>query len=289
MIIKKQYNINGEKVYIALTCILLVIISVFKLSYVNREFFVTDYSVYVFLFMPFLLYKALADMKDDMTRMSFNWICVIPMSMYLYRKQFDVLITYSIMGMLSTFLAMNRKQLSISRFLSVSSGFVMLNLVSIYGVGRRLVYNSINEGYIYYCVHNIIKNAKMFGFSEASEGYYNMLEIMPMRVMNRYFIAKNIVQYGIIPVLAIMFTIVAALSAIAYTGYKKGRYFSMMAAVTINIQIICYFLSNIGILENSVYEIIFHGNPTYSVCVLALVCIMFVSKTAPAQKPLRSR
>lgn len=48
----------------------------------------------------------------------------------------------------------------------------------------------------------------------------------------------------------------------------------MMAAATINIRIICYFLANIGILENCEYEIICHRNIMYTLCVLALIFIM---------------
>lgn len=211
-------------------------------------------------------------MDDASMRMCFNWICVVPMSMYLYRRQFDVLFTYSIMGMFITFLAGNRRKGRIAQTLGVGSGFIFLNIVSVYFTLRQPLFDGAD--YKRYCTYNILKNAKMFGFSQGAEEYLNMLGNMPIKLFNKYFIAQNIVSHGIVPVFLAVLIIVAALSAAICVNYRKRRYFPMMAAATITIQITCYFLANIGALENCVYEIIFHGNIMYTLCVLALIFIM---------------
>lgn len=263
---------NIKKSYISLSCILLVIISVFKLTYINREYFGADYSVYALLFMPFLYNKVLDNTDDASMKMCFNWICVVPMSMYLYRRQLDVLFTYSIMGLLITFLAGNRRKGRIAETLGVGSGFIFLNIVSLYFTLSQPLLDGAD--YKRYCAYNILKNAKMFGFSRNAEEYLNMLGNMPLKLNNKYFIAQNIVSHGIVPVLLIVLLIIAALSAAICVSYRKRRYFPMMAAATITIQIICYFLANIGGFENCVYEIIFQGNIMYTLCVLALIFIM---------------
>ncbi len=270
--IKNKKGTVTQKFYISLSCILWVIISVFKLTYINREYFGADYSVYALLFMPFLYYKVLDCMDDNAMRMSFNWICVVPMSMYLYRRQLDVLFTYSIMGMLATFLAVNKRKIRVGETLSAGSGFIFLNIMSIYFTLSQPLLDGAN--YKRYCAYNILKNAKMFGFSQNANEYLNMLGNMPLKLSNKYFIAQNIVSHGIVPVFLVVLIIVAALSAVIFVSYRRKRYFSVMAAAAINIQIICYFLSNVGVFENCVYEIIFNGNTVYTLCVLVLIFIM---------------
>ena len=101
----KIYNKN-KKMYMLLFFAMIVVLLVFKIIYIRREYIYlnTDYSVYVVMFMPFAIYYALKYVDNITSATALNWLCTVPMSMYLYQsvylrfKQFDMLIVYSLMG-----------------------------------------------------------------------------------------------------------------------------------------------------------------------------------------------
>lgn len=87
---------------------MIIVLSVFKIIYIRREYLylATDYSVYILIFMPFVISYALKHTGNISGAISLNWLCTIPMSMYLYQsmylrfKQFDILLVYSLMGIM---------------------------------------------------------------------------------------------------------------------------------------------------------------------------------------------
>ena len=91
--------------YMLLFFAMIVVLLVFKIIYIRREYIYlnTDYSVYVVMFMPFAIYYALKYVDNITSATALNWLCTVPMSMYLYQsmylrfKQFDMLIVYSLM------------------------------------------------------------------------------------------------------------------------------------------------------------------------------------------------
>lgn len=274
MIARRQNFMKSEKIYMTVVFVLLSAILVFKLSYINREYFGADYSVYALLFLPLFIYKVLDGMSSPSARTAFTWICAVPMSIYLYRKQYDVLITYSAVGMLTVFFTMKKDGKDVIKFIYGASAYLMLGIASLCGVIGRYVTGSINDEYMSVLAHNIIKNAEMFGASEALNGYCDILNSGVMRMDAKYFMAANIVKHGIVPVLSIALLIIAALCAAVFILHKKGRDISVAAACTLAVQVLCYILLNTGILGSSVYEMVFyHGNRIYSACEVILLCI----------------
>lgn len=274
MIARRQNFMKSEKIYMTVVFVLLSAILVFKLSYINREYFGADYSVYALLFLPLFIYKVLDGMSSSSARMAFTWICAVPMSIYLYRKQYDVVITYSAVGMLTVFFTMKKDGKDVIKFIYGASAYLMLGIASLCGVIGRYVTGSINDEYMSVLAHNIIKNAEMFGASEALNGYGDILNSGVMRMDAKYFMAANIVKHGIVPVLSIALLIIAALCAAVFILHKKGRDISVAAACTLAVQVLCYILLNTGILGSSVYEMVFyHGNRIYSACEVILLCI----------------
>ena len=274
MIIRRQNYMKSEKVYMAVVFVLLSAVLVFKLSYINREYFGADYSVFALLFLPLFIYKVLDCMSSLSAKAAFTWICAVPMSIFLYRKQYDVVMTYSVVGMLTVFFTRKKDRNNILKFICGASAYLMLIIALLCGVLGRYVTGRINDEYMSVLARNIIKNASLFGASESLRDNYDMLNSGVIRMDAKYFMAANIVKHGSVPVLGIALLIIAALCAAVFILHKKGRDISAAAACTLAVQVLCYVLLNMGILGSSVYEMVFyHGNRIYSACEVILLCI----------------
>ena len=107
--------------YMLLFFAMIVVLLVFKIIYIRREYIYlnTDYSVYVVMFMPFAIYYALKYVDNITSATALNWLCTVPMSMYLYQsvyfrfKQFDMLIVYSLMGIFINLIVFKKTETSV--------------------------------------------------------------------------------------------------------------------------------------------------------------------------------
>ena len=275
---------KNEKIFIVMTFALLCFISIFKLSYINREYFGADYSVFVLLFVPFFIYMAFENMNSISTKISFAWICVVPMSVWLYRKQFDVLITYSLAGMLAGFLSIRRERRSFVRVMSVDSAFMLLNLVAIGGIFGRFFDGAAERELAPELVREIIARAKMFGFSEASKEAFDVLNNFTARTEGKYFWAVNVMCHGIAAAVAVTALTFVLLIGVMLVAHKKEKYLTMLAALIFISQLFCHILSNTGILGYTVYEMIFcDGNRIYTLSELLLLGIMILGMFVPTK------
>ena len=104
----ENYGGRSKKIYMIVLFAMIIVLSVFKIIYIRREYLylATDYRVYILIFMPFVIFYALKHTGNISGAISLNWLCTIPMSMYLYQsmylrfKQFDILLVYSLMGIM---------------------------------------------------------------------------------------------------------------------------------------------------------------------------------------------
>ena len=273
-----KINNQNKKIYMFLFFVMIVMLFVFKIIYIRREYIDlnTDYSVYVVMFMPFAIFYALKYMNNITSAAGLNWLCTVPMSMYLYQsiylrfKQFDMLIVYSLMGIFINLIVF--KKAKMKQFILAVSGYVMLNILTLAGVVKELV-NAVNgRNYEQCLVINIIKNAKCFKASADSQQYLDALSYLPGKSMRQYFVAEKITQYGLLNVLFVFILIVGALAILLYKNYKRNNEVSLIATAIMIIQSVCFLFVNLGILRGSVYEIpFFKENILYSVCQLLLL------------------
>ena len=273
-----KINNHNKKMYMLLLFTMIVMLLVFKIIYIRREYvdLNTDYSVYVVMFMPFAIFYALKYMDNITSAAALNWLCTVPMSIYLYQsmylrfKQFDMLIVYSLMGIFINLIVF--KKVKLKDFILAVSGYIMLNILTLAGAVRELV-NAVNgRNYEQCLVMNIIKNVKGFKASAASQQYLDALLYLPGKNLRQYFIAEKITQYGLLSVIFVFILIVGVLAVLLYKNYKRNNVAALIATAIMIIQSVCFLFVNLGILRGSVYEIpFFKENIVYSVCQLLLL------------------
>lgn len=226
---------------------MIVVLLVFKIIYIRREYIYlnTDYSVYVVMFMPFAIYYALKYVDNITSATALNWLCTVPMSMYLYQsmylrfKQFDMLIVYSLMGIFINLIVF--KKVKLKEFILAVSGYIMLSILTLAGAVRELV-NAVNgRNYEQCLVMNIIKNAKGFKASAESQQYLDALLYLPGKNLRQYFIAEKITQYGLLNVLFVFILIVGVLAVLLYKNYKRNNEVSLIATAIMIIQSVCFY------------------------------------------------
>ena len=255
--------------------ITIILVSIFKLVYIQREFHGTDYSVYVISAIPFLLYFSLQTISDISSLISINWICTIPMCIYLYQsiyltpKQWDLLIVYSIMGIVVNLLALKKLHIK-DLFLSIF-GFIMLLTITVVGIIFQFVTGIKGTYYELYCTICVLKYSKMFSTSNTSSQYLEKLFIFPDNGKKQYFIAEKICQYGMAYVVIIFVLILCVLAVLLINNYKKNKTLAFIANLILILQSVCYFLSNIGLFKGSVFELPFTNNIVYSLYQLVLL------------------
>ena len=118
---------------------MIVVLLVFKIIYIRREYIYlnTDYGVYVVMFMPFAIYYALKYVDNITSATALNWLCTVPMSMYLYQsvylrfKQFDMLTVYSLMGIFINLIVFKKTEMK--EFILAVSGYIMLSILTLAG------------------------------------------------------------------------------------------------------------------------------------------------------------
>ena len=260
--------------------IMIFTLSIFKLIYIKKEYLYlsTDYSVYVLIFMPFVIFYALKDVCDISSAVSLNWICTIPMSMYLYQsthfyfKQYDILIVYSVMGIFVNLIVF--KKAGIKEFILAVSGYIMLNILTVAGVVKEFVFGINGNNYEQYCVINILKNSDWFTASDNSGQYLDMLFSFSAQDRKKYFIAEKAAQYGIANVVIVFLLIVCAFILLLIKNYRKNNEAALIATGIMLMQSICFFLVNMGIVRGTVYEIpLLKKNIVYSICQLSLSAV----------------
>lgn len=226
---------------------MIVVLLVFKIIYIRREYIYlnTDYSVYVVMFMPFAIYYALKYVDNIASATALNWLCTVPMSMYLYQsvylrfKQFDMLIVYSLMGIFINLIVFKKTEMK--EFIMAVSGYIMLSILTLAGAVRELV-NAVNgRNYEQCLVINIIKNAKGFKASADSQQYLDALLYLPGKNLRQYFIAEKITQYGLLNVLFVFILIVGVLAVLLYKNYKRNNEVSLIATAIMIIQSVCFY------------------------------------------------
>lgn len=277
-LLEMKINNQNKKMYMLLIFAMIVMLFVFKIIYIRREYIYlsTDYSVYVVMFMPFAIFYALKYVDNITSATALNWLCTVPMSMYLYQsmylrfKQFDMLIVYSLMGIFINLIVFKKAEMK--KFILAVSGYIMLSILTLVGAVKELV-NAVNgRNYEQCLVINIIKNAKCFKASADSQQYLDALLYLPDKNLRQYFIAEKITQYELLNVLFVFILIVGVLALLLYKNFKRNNEVSLIATAIMIIQSVCFLLVNLGILRGSVYEIpFFKENTVYSVCQLLLL------------------
>ena len=277
-LLEMKINNQNKKMYMLLLFTMIVMLLVFKIIYIRREYvdLNTDYSVYVVMFMPFVIFYALKYMDNITSAAALNWLCTVPMSIYLYQsmylrfKQFDMLIVYSLMGIFINLIVF--KKAKMKEFILSISGYIMLNILTIAGAVRELVNAVTGRNYEQCLVMNIIKNAKCFKASAASQQYLDALFYLPGKSLRQYFVAEKITQYGLLSVIFVFILIVGVMAVLLYKNYKRNNEVSLIATAIMIIQSVCFLFVNLGILRGSVYEIpLLKENIVYSVCLLLLL------------------
>ena len=277
-LLEMKINNQNKKMYMLLLFAMIVMLLVFKIIYIRREYvdLNTDYSVYVVMFMPFVIFYALKYMDNITSAAALNWLCTVPMSIYLYQsmylrfKQFDMLIAYSLMGIFINLIVFKKAELK--EFILAVSGYIMLNILTLAGAVRELVNAVTGKNYEQCLVMNIIKNAKCFKASADSQQYLDALFYLPGKSSRQYFIAEKITQYGLLNVIFVFILIVGVMAILLYKNYKRNKEVSLIATAIMIIQSVCFLFVNLGILRGSVYEIpFFKENTVYSVCQLLLL------------------
>ena len=277
-LLEMKINNQNKKMYMLLLFTMIVMLLVFKIIYIRREYvdLNTDYSVYVVMFMPFVIFYALKYMDNITSAAALNWLCTVPMSIYLYQsmylrfKQFDMLIVYSLMGIFINLIVFKKAELK--EFILAVSGYIMLNILTLAGVVKELVNAVIGRNYEQCLVINIIKNAKCFKASADSQQYLDALFYLPGKSLRQYFVAEKITQYGLLNVIFVFILIVGVMAILLYKNYKRNKEVSLIATAIMIIQSVCFLFVNLGILRGSVYEIpLLKENIVYSVCLLLLL------------------
>ena len=277
-LLEMKINNQNKKMYMLLLFAMIVMLLVFKIIYIRREYIYlnTDYSVYVVMFMPFVIFYALKYMDNITSAAALNWLCTVPMSMYLYQsiylrfKQFDMLIVYSLMGIFINLIVF--KKAEFKEFILAVSGYIMLNILTIAGAVREMVNAVTGRNYEQCLVMNIIKNAKCFKASADSQQYLDALFYLPGKSLRQYFVAEKITQYGLLNVIFVFILIVGVMAILLYKNYKRNNEVSLIATAIMIIQSVCFLFVNLGILRGSVYEIpLLKENIVYSVCLLLLL------------------
>ena len=277
-LLEMKINNQNKKIYMLLLFVMIVVLIVFKIIYIRREYvdLNTDYSVYVVMFMPFVIFYALKYMDNITSAAALNWLCTVPMSIYLYQsmylrfKQFDMLIVYSLMGIFINLIVF--KKAKMKEFILSISGYIMLNILTIAGAVRELVNAVTGRNYEQCLVMSIIKNAKCFKASADSQQYLDALFYLPGKSLRQYFVAEKITQYGLLNVLFVFILIVGVMAILLYKNYKRNKEVSLIATAIMIIQSMCFLFVNLGILRGSVYEIpLLKENIVYSVCLLLLL------------------
>ena len=277
-LLEMKINNQNKKMYMLLLFAMIVMLLVFKIIYIRREYvdLNTDYSVYVVMFMPFVIFYALKYMDNITSGAALNWLCTVPMSIYLYQsmylrfKQFDMLIVYSLMGIFINLIVFKKAELK--EFILAVSGYIMLNILTLAGAVRELVNAVTGKNYEQCLVMNIIKNAKCFKASADSQQYLDALFYLPGKSLRQYFVAEKITQYGLLNVIFVFILIVGVMAILLYKNYKRNKEVSLIATAIMIIQSVCFLLVNLGILRGSVYEIpLLKENIVYSVCLLLLL------------------
>ena len=277
-LLEMKINNQNKKMYMLLLFAMIVMLLVFKIIYIRREYvdLNTDYSVYVVMFMPFVIFYALKYMDNITSAAALNWLCTVPMSIYLYQsmylrfKQFDMLIAYSLMGIFINLIVFKKAELK--EFILAVSGYIMLNILTLAGAVRELVNAVTGKNYEQCLVMNIIKNAKCFKASADSQQYLDALFYLPGKSSRQYFVAEKITQYGLLNVIFVFILIVGVMAILLYKNYKRNKEVSLIATAIMIIQSVCFLLVNLGILRGSVYEIpLLKENIVYSVCLLLLL------------------
>ena len=277
-LLEMKINNQNKKIYMFLLFVMIVVLIVFKIIYIRREYvdLNTDYSVYVVMFMPFVIFYALKYMDNITSAAALNWLCTVPMSIYLYQsmylrfKQFDMLIVYSLMGIFINLIVFKKAELK--EFILAVSGYIMLNILTIAGAVRELFNAVTGRNYEQCLVMNIIKNAKCFKASADSQQYLDALFYLPGKSLRQYFVAEKITQYGLLNVIFVFILIVGVMAILLYKNYKRNKEVSLIATAIMIIQSVCFLFVNLGILRGSVYEIpLLKENIVYSVCLLLLL------------------
>ena len=277
-LLEMKINNQNKKMYMLLLFTMIVMLLVFKIIYIRREYvdLNTDYSVYVVMFMPFVILYALKYMDNITSAAALNWLCTVPMSIYLYQsmylrfKQFDMLIVYSLMGIFINLIVF--KKAKMKEFILSISGYIMLNILTLAGVVKELVNAVTGRNYEQCLVINIIKNAKCFKASADSQQYLDALFYLPGKSLRQYFVAEKITQYGLLNVIFVFILIVGVMAILLYKNYKRNKEVSLIATAIMIVQSVCFLLVNLGILRGSVYEIpLLKENIVYSVCLLLLL------------------
>ena len=277
-LLEMKINNQNKKMYMLLLFTMIVMLLVFKIIYIRREYIYlnTDYSVYVVMFMPFVIFYALKYMDNITSAAALNWLCTVPMSIYLYQsmylrfKQFDMLIAYSLMGIFINLIVF--KKAEFKEFILAVSGYIMLNILTLAGAVRELVNAVTGKNYEQCLVMNIIRNAKCFKASADSQQYLDALFYLPGKSLRQYFVAEKITQYGLLNVIFVFILIVGVMAVLLYKNYKRNNEVSLIATAIMIIQSVCFLFVNLGILRGSVYEIpLLKENIVYSVCLLLLL------------------
>ena len=277
-LLEMKINNQNKKMYMLILFTMIVMLLVFKIIYIRREYvdLNTDYSVYVVMFMPFVIFYALKYMDNITSAAALNWLCTVPMSIYLYQsmylrfKQFDMLIVYSLMGIFINLIVFKNAELK--EFILAVSGYIMLNILTIAGAVRELFNAVTGRNYEQCLVMNIIKNAKCFKASADSQQYLDALFYLPGKSLRQYFVAEKITQYGLLSVIFVFILIVGVMAVLLYKNYKRNNEVSLIATAIMIVQSVCFLLVNLGILRGSVYEIpLLKENIVYSVCQLLLL------------------
>lgn len=277
-LLEMKINNQNKKMYMLLLFTMIVMLLLFKIIYIRREYvdLNTDYSVYVVMFMPFVIFYALKYMDNITSAAALNWLCTVPMSIYLYQsmylrfKQFDMLIVYSLMGIFINLIVF--KKAKMKEFILSVSGYIMLNILTLAGVVKELVNAVTGRNYEQCLVINIIKNAKCFKASADSQQYLDALFYLPGKSLRQYFVAEKITQYGLLNVIFVFILIVGVMAILLYKNYKRNKEVSLIATAIMIVQSVCFLLVNLGILRGSVYEIpLLKENIVYSVCLLLLL------------------
>ena len=141
----EDYGGRSKKIYMIVLFAMIIVMSAFKIIYIRREYLylATDYSVYIFIFMPFVIFYALKHTGNISGAISLNWLCTIPMSMYLYQsmylrfKQFDILLVYSLMGIMMNIMIFKKSR--IKDIILAISGYIILNVFTLAGAVKELV------------------------------------------------------------------------------------------------------------------------------------------------------
>ena len=272
-----KINNYSKKIHMVILFIMIFVLSVFKIIYIRREYLYlsTDYSIYILIFMPFIIFYALKQVDDMSSAVSLNWICTVPMSLYLYQseylyfKQYDMLLVYSVLGIFLNLIVF--KKTPVRKIMPAVSGYITLNVLTLVGMIKELIVGLNGNNYEQYCVLNILKNSNLFSASENSKQYLDSLFFLPGKGSKLYFIAEKTAQYGIVNVIIVFILLIGFFVLLFIENYKRNNEISLIATAIMIMQSMAFLLVNLGILRGSVYELpLLKENIVYSLCQLLL-------------------